>query len=1290
MAVSDTLRGYRTQFLYTLHRIVTEKDSSIVYRPEGIEDLDIIKQGNYIETIQVKNYRSGSVSLSNLSSKGNKTSFFSRGIDILKQSSNAKLKLVSYGNVDRSLSDKNRLLQSLNKQFGKEIAKSLVQHFDIEIVDEDLLYRELNTSIKVAFVNANPEKEITYLVQWISERAELHEEITYDDFVRQLTCYEAFLIRQACCADELGSRIKPLFMEPVDNLNKNLLEKEFYQGVSVSDKHIWAGLGVRRTDKEQIIEEYFQDSSVVIVHGMSGQGKSYLCYQFIKKNYPIAFEITNCDKYSFCKVCASIEEMVAGLYVPILLYMDVVPSNSEWFSLVNSFASYKYVRLLVSIREDDWHQHQAKLNMQVSFKDIHLELTKNEAEKIFNVLDVSGSIRSDAKFNDVWSLFSDSGALLEFVYYLTHGQKLKDRIITQWNDLSGEDKQVVSYITIANYLGGRIKREDLLALNDIKGYLLVGQIQRLTGEFFCCESNGIIKDLHPLRTKLLKEAIFEDATEIFQNEALKLYATCDVEDPYLYVIRLMNEGVQVGDFLRYIRQVKRLSCSQLFGIVKGLIWKGAESFEKTNHALISQLRQMFGPAWNLFLPINFTEVDLESSIEKLSEHIPNFNSAKEIINRFTQQEDVYFYIRQYLENSSLTVYPISWKDWWYASQIAYWTNCANLASHISYYGEINVISNDIDEMATVLLGFKINGINVPGLKNVEKEFVEHLREQFFIVGWSCADSIEAIVFTNYFKVDDKTKNGIKPNDYLVRLIELCRRAFPEKKLYCAKFGGDLILESIDIPDVEKRIDRANLPLLEMHEIRSVIVNLFARSYQQSSRESYAYEVFDKRKKCVAQVSKLCNSYESYWLKGNKGLIELGKEYDAFNLIGSTEIEKPKSSHNIWGYGEMSKCFGGFGKGKYESDGDDKDSLDKYHYIMKQHFSSLVNFINQSIDVLIGKERASVTNYILIDLLEKLPKFQFSYKELFSNYVDDSELSALEKHERKIYLLLWLIWDTQLKNICVHKSIKGIMNRYEQMQSNLVNVVSTKIVEKIEKVNFVCRVNLEGKNLNVEIDYMSEQEYMQLQIVALYAIIEVLGKYGYFSTQRLILDEVFDTIVVKPYYKSLDGKRYFLEDKLVSYNFLACLEKDVQKDEDMPTPFPVFQQNKILNQYLNSYIGFRNFIGSGHFFSNQIKIMLDSTDEEDEYGQKLIKSYLLECRKKLLSLAFIDDWPSIKSWFVNTKYESDINNAFNIANRFYNEIQKTDRWYNMDDILNQTSQQLQNHDLGIKIFLVERN
>lgn len=75
MAVPDTLRGFRTQFLYTLYRAIFDERYDYIYVPEGEEDVDIYCNEVLIETIQVKNLAKP-VAYSDLISPGRTTSFF--------------------------------------------------------------------------------------------------------------------------------------------------------------------------------------------------------------------------------------------------------------------------------------------------------------------------------------------------------------------------------------------------------------------------------------------------------------------------------------------------------------------------------------------------------------------------------------------------------------------------------------------------------------------------------------------------------------------------------------------------------------------------------------------------------------------------------------------------------------------------------------------------------------------------------------------------------------------------------------------------------------------------------------------------------------------------------------------------------------------------------------------------------------------------------------------------------------------------------------------------------------
>ena len=146
MAVSDSLRGYRTQFLYTLYRALSTQNHSLIFYPEGLEDLDIYDGNSICECIQVKNYEN-TLCFSDLFSKGGETDFFSRSLSVLKNCPNAKNRLYSFNTISDELKDNSKLEKKLRKNnkvhFTSAQIYSFLEAYIYEEASEDNLYEEV-------------------------------------------------------------------------------------------------------------------------------------------------------------------------------------------------------------------------------------------------------------------------------------------------------------------------------------------------------------------------------------------------------------------------------------------------------------------------------------------------------------------------------------------------------------------------------------------------------------------------------------------------------------------------------------------------------------------------------------------------------------------------------------------------------------------------------------------------------------------------------------------------------------------------------------------------------------------------------------------------------------------------------------------------------------------------------------------------------------------------------------------------------------------------------------------
>ena len=70
-------------------------------------------------------------------------------------------------------------------------------------------------------------------------------------------------------------------------------------------------------------------------------------------------------------------------------------------------------------------------------------------------------------FEVAWEEAEQSGNLLEFIYSLTHGETLENRIKDQISRESKPSKALLRYVSTANYLGGYINRDGLLQLSGL-------------------------------------------------------------------------------------------------------------------------------------------------------------------------------------------------------------------------------------------------------------------------------------------------------------------------------------------------------------------------------------------------------------------------------------------------------------------------------------------------------------------------------------------------------------------------------------------------------------------------------------------------------------------------------------------------------------------------------------------------------------------------------------------------------------------------------------------------------
>ena len=168
------------------------------------------------------------------------------------------------------------------------------------------------------------------------------------------------------------------------NYNQEQLKYEYSQGVSAHPTHIRNNLDFKRNYWINEIQTVINNKGVVILKGVSGQGKSTLCYRYLIDTYP--------EGCVFCVRSIANEKQAQNLVAAldalgkhnekIIIYIDVQPGETLWAFLLQELQSRGLTTpVLISIRDEDYNRTPIS-GKAIQYGIVELILSKEEAEKI--------------------------------------------------------------------------------------------------------------------------------------------------------------------------------------------------------------------------------------------------------------------------------------------------------------------------------------------------------------------------------------------------------------------------------------------------------------------------------------------------------------------------------------------------------------------------------------------------------------------------------------------------------------------------------------------------------------------------------------------------------------------------------------------------------------------------------------------------------------------------------------------------------------------------------------------
>ena len=522
----NALCGYSYQFLYSCYLILSSSNPAISFQLEGVEDVDCIEEidGSCRAThIQLKH-----------SNNKQDASFL---LDVLKnfletylldQSRTFKLVYdfpVANGNLSKMFALK---LDGQSRTYWVDIISGIKKNnlsWNWAIYDFDKFISHLSfKNIKRDELTAKIEKVLIETYDITTDNVSLFANSIYIFCIEKMS--QRAYVTQADVANQIQS-VKIDISKGPQNPAHSWIRKldysipcldegrSFFEGKKPRPADIASGLPIKREHLENDVIKSICENTVTVIKASSGQGKTTIALQaaYTLRNEYSLYQLLCCNKLEEIGNIVQYFKARAQLGEKILILVDNLDNNlKKWNNLVQLLQSelhYNY-KLLITSRELDWYNYSGDLSNIHSIKIIKPTLKEKEATEIFDLFKQAKKLHPSIQcWQRAWNKIIERQLLIEYVYLLTHGEMLAERIDSQISDVgqspAGKAKcEILRKVCFADLCGIRLSIAKLCTSQSEKTDWDFAEILKsMESEFLVHVNNegSYIEGLHPIRSK---------------------------------------------------------------------------------------------------------------------------------------------------------------------------------------------------------------------------------------------------------------------------------------------------------------------------------------------------------------------------------------------------------------------------------------------------------------------------------------------------------------------------------------------------------------------------------------------------------------------------------------------------------------------------------------------------------------------------------------------------------------------------------------------------------------------
>lgn len=1048
------IRGFEFQFLYTCFAMLKElgeNDLTAKVRLEGLEDLDIIHKKLFVQLKTSLNPIDASFLVNN--------NILKNFLELYQDDENSNFKLVHNSTISKGFLKKleNKKLDKKTLGHWTKKINELDDNLDINVEDflnrisfEKTTEKELYTKSKKIILekfNLTIGSEESFLFSllhhiliWSKER----KEVTYKDLLKVIQ-----LVKDASSKTSTLEAINKNYISEISFNNKHTSNDldSYFDGKSARPEHITNELPIRRKYWEEKIINSLVVSDITVIKSSSGQGKSTLAWQTAKifedKCFSI-YELNYCNNtdqveelYDFFKTRMKIGE------IPLLIIDGLNQNVSNYGLLLERLFGFA-IKIIITTREEDWNRFKIDISKHI-LGFINIELLEDEAKNIFIQLKQKNKLYTDIKsWQPSWEKVKEKALLIEYIFLLTHGNMIKDRLEYQVECLKNDTEnnevkiEILRLISLSDVLNIKIQTRKLTKyIQDNIGFKTYREevYNLLEKEYFIKFDKKYIEGLHPVRSKHLLTILHNFI--LIEETAISLLKIIDDRFIYNYFITIPFYLDSDKEYFFEVSSeiVSQKSFTNMVDAIDGLMHFEPYNYWLNNKYIFDEVYKKGYIDVFLWDTLPFTKLDTIKTINKDIKDA-NFNyliqKHKELISYDIKNSYVFIFTSCLSKKISTLIYDFD--SYSNLNFLVKWLQLLNInfKQQISLNKEIllDILKNrELDESRGLFNFFFVLD------KENYNNFIEENKNLIFSILKKKTDSLIIKEIDNNVNIeyllDNEKANHL--NKCSMDRIDIIYDFFPSYQRYCTKviylpFPNEepykwLVQESI------KHIPNENLyHEFDVH-INQIWIKTIGQHYSDNSIYEWQKNHYDLRKKLLDFTKKINRTFELFILK-NKSLDKAQEVINlAIEILSVIKLRKEFPYDNI----------------KY----DDKKPFEVEIRFISNYISSSKNVLNQIFSLFDDKfsQGSNLAIINLQDVKSHLNNMQNSLKIIqskTSNYFNYEKIEIEESYwiTRLLKTVEFYRYSNEIKTSDIKNQIEKwyLERQKEELQSiyNLLN------------------------------------------------------------------------------------------------------------------------------------------------------------------------------------------------------------------------------------------------------------